>query len=213
MPTYAQIQTYVTCTPTILGDVLQRYGDALTRLGCHDPRVHAWLSTISWPLAEDDPFGDIYAAPLTLAPAEDAKLQCAGIEASLYTRPGIPTLEDPPAWLGLNILLDLARLRAHVTAAYKKDIGYTIWLILCELSQNFTELGAYFTDPWQENMAWRAIVEGTGDPWAFELGIFPRKLAMHFEEVPPGYQGTVLDGAFGFAQTNHWQTLPWEEEP
>src|SRR5262249_23283304 len=131
--------------------------------------------------------------------------------ASLYTQPGVPTLEDPPTWLGLNLPLDTTRLRAHVTDAYKKGIGGALWLILRELAFTFGELGAYFTDPWHENLAWRAIVENSGDPWAFELAIFPRSLSNHFKEVPAGFQGTVLEGAFGFAQANRWQVLPWLE--
>jgi hypothetical protein len=212
MSNYAQIQTYTTCNPTTWPDVLQTYWEVLAHLGCSDRRVEEWLADLFWPESDEDGFGDIFADTVVLQPARQQKLTCAGIEVSLYAEAGIPTLEDPPVWLGLNLLVDVDSLRARSTDPYHKGVGGTLWSILYELAGNFDEVGAYFTDPWQENAAWRAIVESAGDPWAFELGIFPRALAPHFQEVPPGYQGTVLDGAFGFAQANRWQILPWDEE-
>jgi hypothetical protein len=94
----------------------------------------------------------------------------------------------------------------HFSAA----AGYTIWNILQGLAYTFTEIGAYFTDEWQENQAWRVIAEAAGDPWMFDLGIFPRKLAARFEMIPAGFKGTVVEAGFGFAQINRWQALPWE---
>lgn len=210
-PDYTQIQTYMTCDPTTWNYVLRRYWLALAQLGCTDTRVREWLASIPWPQDDEDGFGDIFAAPLALQPPHQATILCAGIEVSLYAQPGIPTIEEPPAWLGLNLLIDPDRLRAQATEPYKPGVGGSLWSILLTLANEFGELGAYFTDPWQENAAWRAIVEESGDPWAFELAIFPRSLSNHFQEVPAGYQGIVLDGSFGFALANRWNMMPWDE--
>ena len=210
-PDYAQIQTYTTCDSTTWRYVLHRYWQALAGLGCTDSRVQAWLTSIPWPESDEDGFGDIFAAPLTLHPPRQQKILCAGIEVSLYAQPGIPTVEEPPAWLGLNLLFDTDHLRTDATETYRKGVGGTLWRILLELASEFGELGAYFTDPWQENAAWRSIVENSGDPWAFELAIFPRSLSNHFQEVPPGYHGTVLDGSCGCAKANRGTIMPWDE--
>jgi hypothetical protein len=77
------------------------------------------------------------------------------------------------------------------------------------LASTFKEMGAYLTDQWQENLTWRALVENSGDPWLFELGIFPRSLSEHFKMVPAGFEGTLVDNSFGFAPSNRWVTLPW----
>jgi hypothetical protein len=82
---------------------------------------------------------------------------------------------------------------------------------MSELAATFREVGIYFTDEWQDNRSWRAVVEDAGDPWLFDLAIFPRELAEHFKMVPAGFQGTVVERGFGFAQSNRWETLPWLE--
>ena len=212
MPTYVQIQTYATCGRRTLRDVLRRYQEVLTRLGCEDAQVLDWFSHISWPVSDDDPFGDIYAAPVTLVPAHNERIDCAGIEVSLYPQPALPSVEELPSWLGFSLLFDVAELKANIVEPYEPEVGYVLWHILCELAMEFSEAGTYFTDEWQENRSWRAVVENVGDPWAFDLGLFPRRLASHFVTVPAGYKGTVLDGAFGFAQANRWQVLPWTQD-
>ena len=211
MPNHTQVQTYAACSQDTFPPVLQCYWEVLSRLGCVNQQVRDWLTYISWPVSDDDAYGDVYAFPVTIAPAPGEEITCAGIEVSLYTQSGMPTIEEPPSWVGFNLLLDVNRLKAHSTAAYKPGSGRILWHILSELASTFSELGAYFTDEWQENLAWRAIVENTGDPWAFDLAIFPRKLAKHFEMVPAGFQGTVIDGGFGFAPANRWSILPWVE--
>jgi hypothetical protein len=205
-----QIQTYASCSQETFPEALQRYRQALIRMGCTDQQVLAWITTITWPLADDDNFGDIYAAPVMIVPAGTAGLECSGIEISLYTQPAIPSLEDLPSWIGFNLLIDTDQLSTDATTLFSPAAGYTIWNILQEFARTFTEVGAYFTDEWQENQAWRVIAEAVGDPWVFDLGIFPRKLAARFETIPTGFKGTVVDAGFGFAQTNRWQELPWE---
>jgi hypothetical protein len=207
----AQIQTYASCTQDTFTDTLMRYHDALIRLGCTDTQVLDWLTSITWPTSDDDSFGDIYAAPVTLAPTGNEQITCAGIEVSLYAQSAIPTIEEPPSWVGFNLLFDTEQLKQEIIAPYSEEIGYTLWHILRTLASTFTELGAYLTDQWQENLTWRSLVENTGDPWVFELGIFPRSLSEHFKMVPAGFEGTLVDGSFGFAQSNRWVTLPWNK--
>jgi hypothetical protein len=206
----AQIQTYTSCSQETFPEALQRYRHALIHLGCTDKQVLAWITTISWPLSDDDNFGDIYAAPVTIVPAGTTGLKCSGIEISLYTQPAIPSFEELPSWIGFNLLLDIEQLNTDETTPFSPAIGYTIWNILQEFAQTFTEIGAYFTNEWQENLAWRVISEAAGDPWFFDLGIFPRKLAARFETIPAGFKGTVVAAGFGFAQIKRWQELPWE---
>ncbi len=204
-----QVQTYASCTQDTFSDVIMRYHHALTHLGCTDTQVLAWLTSITWPSSDDDNFGDIYAAPVTLAPANHEHITCSGIEVSLYAQSAIPTIEEPPSWVGFNLLLDTQQFKQEIIAPCSAEIGFTVWHILRTLHNTFKELGAYLTDQWQENLTWRCLVENIGDPWAFELGIFPRSLSEHFKMVPAGFEGTLVDGSFGFAQSNRWVTLPW----
>jgi hypothetical protein len=210
MSTQAQIQAYASCTQESYSDVLQRFRLALEHLGCKEQAVLDWVTEITWPESDDDSFGDIYAAPVILNPSGAESLTSAGIEVSLYTQPAIPSLEELPSWVGFNILLEMQDLHNNTTDPYVVAEGYSIWCILQELAKQFPEVGAYFTAEWQDNQAWRAIVEGSGDPWVFELGIFPRSLAIHFEHIPAGFKGTLTESGFGFAQENRWQQLPWE---
>jgi hypothetical protein len=211
MAQQAQIQTYASCTQTTYSSVIERFHHALIRLGCTDQQVLDWVTDIHWPASDDDNFGDIYAAPVTLAPAGVEPLTSEGIEISLYTQPAIPSLEDLPSWVSFNFLIDTDQLHSNPTDPYTTAAGHTIWSILRILVQDFSEVGAYFTDEWQENQSWRVIVEGHGDPWIFEIGIFPRALSPHFEVIPSSFKGTLVDGNFGFAQANRWQSFPWEE--
>ena len=209
----AQIQTYASCSQETFPAVLKRYRQVLQSVGCDDQNVLDWVSSISWPRNDDDPFGDIYAAPVLLSPPGAPALECAGIEISLYTQPAIPSLEDLPSWIGFNLLIDTEQLQEGASIEpYPLELGQSIWEILQVLAHEFKEVGTYFTDEWQENLAWRVIVEEAGDPWIFYLGIFPRTLAEHFERIPSGYRGTLVDAGFGFAQLNRWQKIPWETD-
>ena len=207
---HAQIQTYATCTSETLAERIQSFGEALDELGCRDPKVLSWVDAVSWPEDEDDSFGDVYAAPITLTPADADPLTIAGIEISIYTTSAAHSLEDIPPWLGINLLLDDGDLRQSKIEPYAAGRGQSIWKTLRVLARHFPEIGAYFTEDWQDNQVWRAILEGSARPWIFEAGIFPRALADRFQEVPHGFQGTVTEEGFGFAQTNRWQKLPWE---
>ncbi|GCE19161.1 hypothetical protein [Dictyobacter kobayashii] len=207
----AQIQTFASCTQATFPAVLKRYQHTLKLLGCEDQQVLSWITDIAWPTTDDDAFGDIYAAPVLLAPQDTPTIECSGIEISLYTQPAIPSLEELPSWIGFNLLIESEQLQEDIPAPYSREAGESIWRILQVLAQNFTEVGAYFTNEWQENQVWRTIAEKAGDPWVFDLGIFPRKLAAHFEMVPAGFKGTVTDAGFGFAQLNRWQQLPWDK--
>jgi hypothetical protein len=209
MTEYAQIQTYASCTPATFTNVLQRYRDALVTLGCDDIHALHWLEDIRWPQSEEDGMGDIYAAPVLLSPPGQTPVASAGIEVSLYVDLAVLTTEDLPAWVGFNILLETTQMRDTPLSPYRATEGRTLWRILLQLQSSFPEVGAYLTDEWQENQAWRALIEHQGDPWIFELGIFPRRLAAQFAEVPSGFQGTVIDEGFGFAQSNRWERLPW----
>ncbi|GAC1642427.1 MAG: hypothetical protein NVS4B9_34640 [Ktedonobacteraceae bacterium] len=209
MSAQAQIQTYTTYTQATLPELLQRFREALIRLGCEDQQALDWVLSIAPPNSEDDSFGDVYASPVTLAPPGVQQLACEDIEITLYTEPAVPSLEELPSWVGFTLLVDAQELQETPTSPYNVEAGRTIWHVLLELAHTFPELGAYFADEWQENQVWRTIVEKAGDPWVFEMGIFPRRLAPYFEAVPGGYQGTVINGSFGFAQANRWQQLPW----
>ncbi|GCE11048.1 hypothetical protein [Tengunoibacter tsumagoiensis] len=94
-------------------------------------------------------------------------------------------------------------------APYSTEVGKTLWHFLTTLGKELFELGVYLTNEWQDNQSWRSLVEEVGDPWNFEMAIFPRKLAPFFQNVPAGFQGTVVEGGFGFAQANRFITLPW----
>ncbi len=211
MTEYAQIQTYASCTPDTFPQVLQRYRDALIELGCVDENVLNWLEDMRWPQSEEDGLGDIYAAPVVLSPSGEKTITSAGIEVSLYVDLAVLSMEDLPVWIGFNILLETAHLHDSLELPYRVADGRSIWHILLKLYSAFPEVGVYFTDEWQENQVWRVIVEHQGDPWIFELGVFPRALAAQFAEVPEGFQGTVIDEGFGFAQTNRWERLPWQD--
>ncbi len=209
MPSQAQIQTYTTYTQATFPELLQRFRAALVRLGCEDQQVLDWVISVTLPESKDDSFGDVYASPVTLSLPGIQNIVCEDIEIALYTELAIPSVEELPTWVGFTLPIDTTELQDAPAAPYNVGAGRAIWHILLELSHTFPELGAYFTDEWQENQVWRTIVEKAGDPWVFEMGIFPRNLAQYFETVPDGYQGTVIDGAFGFAQGNRWQQLPW----
>jgi hypothetical protein len=209
MTTYAQIQTYASCKHDTFTAMISHYRATLIQLGCTDSQVLDWLAAITWPASDDEYFGDIYAAPVTLAPTNYEHLTSSGIEISLYPQLAIPTIEEPPSWIGFNLLFDTQELKQEIIAPYSAAIGATIWQILRTLTGTFKELGAYLTDQWQENLTWRSLVENSGDPWSFELGIFPRSLSEHFKMVPVGFEGTLVDNNFGFAQSNRWVTLPW----
>ncbi|GCF07157.1 hypothetical protein [Dictyobacter arantiisoli] len=207
----AQIQTYATCTQVTFPDILYRYREALIQLGCTNQQVLEWITEITWPTSDDDSFGDIYAAPVRLTPPDTAGLECVGIEISLYGEAAVPSLKDLPTWVGFNLLIDTEQLPPGSTEVlFSAQVGRTIWQILQVLARNFTEIGAYLTDEWQDNQTWRIIAESAGDPWVFCLGVFPRQLASYFIEVPAGFKGTVVDAGFGFAEVNRWQKLPWE---
>ncbi|HLZ59145.1 MAG TPA: hypothetical protein VKR06_19550 [Ktedonosporobacter sp.] len=211
MPEYVQIQTYATCTARTFPEVLQQYKEAIERAGCKDQNVLNWLAQIKWPTSDDDGFGDIYAAPFALTPAGVAGVECDGMEVSLYLNAAVPSLEQPPSWVGFNLLFALETVKEHAIATYKAGVGGTLWLIMNELAGAFPEPGVYFTDEWQDNRSWRALTEHVGDPWQFDLAIFPRALANRFEMIPAGFQGTVVEHGFSFAQVNRWEKLPWLE--
>jgi hypothetical protein len=212
MSEYVQIQTYATCNQQTLQEVLQRYQNVIAQLGCNDPQALAWILQIEWPTFEDDILGDIYAAPFQLTPDQKQSIDCVGISISLYTRLAVPRVEEPVAWVAFNLLFDAESLRKELTSAYTKEAGSIIWLIMCELAKSFREIGVYFTDSWQDNLSWRALSEDVGDPWSFDLAIFPRTQAEHFAVVPPGFHGTIVERDFGFAQENRWITLPWQTD-
>lgn len=213
MPSQAQIQTYTTYTQATFPELLQRFRAALVRLGCKDQQVLDWVVSISLPESEDDAFGDVYALPITLTPTGTQNIVCEDIEITLYTEVAVPSVEELPSWVGFTLPIDTAELQAAPASPYNTEAGRAIWHILLELAHSFPELGAYFTDEWQENQVWRTLVEKAGNPWVFEMGIFPRSLAQYFATVPDGYQGTVIDGSFGFALSNRWQQLPWIAVP
>ncbi|MBA2678560.1 MAG: hypothetical protein H0U76_09250, partial [Ktedonobacteraceae bacterium] len=179
--------------------------------GCKDQQVLDWVVSIPLPESEDDAFGDVYALPVTLTPTRTQTIVCEDIEITLYTELAVPSVEELPSWVGFTLPIDTTTLQASPPTSYNAEAGHAIWHILLELSSTFPELGAYFTDEWQENQVWRTLVEKAGDPWIFEMGIFPRSLAQYFEAVPASYQGTVVDGRFGFALSHRWQPLPWTE--
>ena len=213
---YAQVQTYATCNERTYAMVASHYRLVLEQLGCTDTQVLQWLDALQWPSAEDDGLGDIYAAPFTLVPiqgeANTKSISCAGLEVSLYTDAAIPSIGALPTWVGFNLLFETETLRTDATTPYSVEAGTLIWQIVQTQAGAFRELGAYFTDEWQENQVWRAITAHIGDPWAFDLAIFPRSQAEYFSEVPAGFKGTVTPQGFGFAQVNRWQKLPWEWE-
>jgi hypothetical protein len=212
MPELIQIQTYMTCNPRTYISVIRKYRDTLERLGCVDQQVLAWLDQIRWPISEDDAFGDIYASSFELAPDKAETIICAGMDVSLYVRSAALRTGEQPSWVGFNLLFESETLLGEDGVTYRSDSGRIVWQIMSELASDFLELGVYLTDEWQENRAWRTLVEGVGDPWVFDLAIFPRSLSDHFEEVPTGFQGTVIERGFGFALANRWSTLPWAQE-
>lgn len=211
MPQYAQIQTYVTCDQDSFIEIIERYRTTLQQLGCTDEKVITWLSEIQWPDIQNEEFGDIYASSFTLAPGNDGTITCAGLDIAVYGQPGVPTLEEPPTWLGLNLLFDQRNLCEQHSSIYRSGVGGSIWQIMRTIAGTMKGLGVYFTDEWQENQSWRVLAERVGDPWVFDLAIFPRSLADQFAEVPAGFQGTIVDNNFAFAQENRWRTLPWIE--
>ena len=164
---------------------------------------------LTWPQTDDDSFGDIYASPFMLFPDSPKVLQCEGMDVTLYTITAVQRLEELSPWIGLNLLFDSNTLRSSPGTIYKPGVGTTLWRIMGELIASFPEIGVYLTDEWQENRTWRAIIEEHGEPWSFDLGIFPREVADHFTKVPAGFKGTVVPQGFAFAQANRWQTLPW----
>ena len=95
---YVHIQTYATCNERTYAIVASHYRLVLEQLGCTDTQVLNWLDTVRWPTSDDDGLGDIYAAPFTLAPAQDegssATLESAGIEISLYVDAAIPSMAE-----------------------------------------------------------------------------------------------------------------------
>ncbi len=213
---YAQIQTYATCNERTYAVVASHYRLVLEQLGCTDKQVLTWLDNVRWPTSDDDGLGDIYAAPFTLAPAQDegssATLESVGIEISLYINAAVPSTEELPSWIGFNLLFDVNTLRENSTAPYSAQVGPLLWRIVRKQAGAFRELGAYLTDEWQENQPWRALVAHLGNPWDFDLAIFPRTKAEYFAEVPASFKGTMTPQGFGFAQTNRWEQLPWEHQ-
>ncbi|HEY4386419.1 MAG TPA: hypothetical protein VGN34_18330 [Ktedonobacteraceae bacterium] len=208
MSDYVLLQTYATCNPDTFQVVIQCYRILLERLGCIDQQVFSWLTELQWPTSDEDNFGDIYALPFAVTPT----LSCDGMTVTLYDTPAVPSVEDPPAWLGFNLLFDTSNVHQDHSTVYVPGFGTQVWSIMRALANEFPEIGVYLTDEYQENHAWRALAENAGaDPWAFDLAIFPRNLAEHFAEVPSGFQGTVLEKKFGFALQNRWQALPWQE--
>ncbi|GAC1405456.1 MAG: hypothetical protein NVS4B12_21990 [Ktedonobacteraceae bacterium] len=211
---YAHIQTYATCNERTYTIVVSHYKLVLEQLGCTDTQVLNWLDSVRWPNSDDDGFGDIYAAPFTLVPAREEypneTIECVGIEISLYVDAAIPSTEELPSWVGFNLLFDKNSLQESFTSPYSIQAGKLLWRVLQKQAGAFRELGAYLTDEWQENQPWRALVAQLGNPWDFDLAIFPRSKAAYFAEVPAGFKGTVTSQGFGFAQTKHWQQLPWE---
>lgn len=212
MPDPVQLQTYATCDPRTYTSVIRRFRDVLVRLGCTNPQVLTWLEQIRWPTSEDDAFGDVYPAPFLLAPSGYEEMMCAGMNISLYIQSAGLKLETEPSWVGLNLLFENEAVMTEHGTLYKPGVGATLWRIMSELAYEFFELGVYLADEWQENRVWRTLVEGVGEAWAFDLAIFPRSLSDHFSEVPAGFQGTVVERGFGFAQENRWPTLPWAEK-
>ena len=212
---YAQIQTYATCNERTYAIVASHYRLVLEQLGCTDTQVLTWLDNVRWPTSDDDGLGDIYAAPFTLAPIQQegssATLESAGIEISLYIDAVVPSTEELPSWVGFNLLFDVSALRDQPTEPYSTQVGPLLWRIVQEQAGAFRELGAYLTDEWQENQPWRALAAHLGNPWDFDLAVFPRSKAEYFAEVPAGFKGTVTPQGFGFAQTNRWHQLPWEQ--
>ncbi len=212
MSEYVQIQAYATCNQQTFQEVLQRYQNVIAQLGCSDPQALTWILQVAWPTPEDDTFGDIYAVPFQLNPDQKQSIDCVGISISIYTQLAVPRVDEPSAWVGFNLLFDAESLRKEHTSAYTSEAGTIIWHSMRELAKSFREIGVYFTDSWQDNLSWRAVSEDVGDPWSFDLAIFPRTQAEHFAVVPPGFQGTIVEHDFGFAQENRWVTLPWQRE-
>jgi hypothetical protein len=211
---YVQIQTYATCSERTYAIVASHYRLVLEQLGCPDRQVLEWLDNVRWPTSEEDGLGDIYAAPFTLAPLQEKNvsttIECAGIEISLYIDAAIPSTEELPSWVGFNLLFDESTVHEYETAPYSAHVGPLLWAIIQKQAGAFRELGAYLTDGWQENQPWRALAARLGNPWDFDLALFPRTKAEFFAEVPTGFKGTVTPQGFAFAQTNRWQQLPWE---
>ncbi len=212
MSEHVQIQTYATCSQKTLREVLQRYRNSIANMGCNDPQALTWISQVEWPADNDDSFGDIYAAPFQLTLDQKQSIDCIGMSISFYTQVAIPSIEALPTWIGFNLIFDAQSLRKEHTSAYTTEAGVIIWHIMSELARSFREIGVYFTDSWQENLSWRVLAEDVGDPWSFDLAIFPRTQAKHFAVVPSGFQGTMVENDFCFAQENRWITLPWKNE-
>jgi hypothetical protein len=212
MSEHVQIQTYATYTQQTLREVLQRYQKVIANLGCDDPQALTWISRIEWPTADDDTFGDIYAAPFRLSPDQNQSIDCIGMSISFYTQVAVPSIEALPTWIGFNLLFDAQSLRKEHTSVYTAEAGVIIWHIMSFIAKSFREIGVYFTDEWQENLSWRVLSEDVGDPWSFDLAIFPRTQARHFAVVPSGFQGTMVEQDFCFAQENRWVTLPWKAD-
>src|SRR5713226_129121 len=123
MPEYAQIQTYATYTTSNLQMLLQRYRTVLEQLGCTDAGVVAWLSQIEWPASEEEGFGDIYASPFYLNPADAEPIECAGLAISFYVQSGVISFDEPPSWIAFNLLFDIEGVRSLATEMYRPDLG------------------------------------------------------------------------------------------
>ncbi len=212
MSDYAQVQTYATCNERTYSLVAAHYRLVLEQLGCSNVLVLQWLDSLRWPTSDEDGPGDVYAAPFMLTPIDisNQTIECAGIEVSLYDNAAIPSTAELPTWVGFNLLFDVDMLHPGSGAPYSEKTGTLLWHIVRKQAGAFRELGAYFTDEWQENQPWRALTAQLGNPWDFDLAIFPRSQAEHFSEVPAGFEGTVTAQGFGFAQANRWQKLPWK---
>ncbi len=216
MSEYVQVQTYATCNERTYPIVAAHYRLVLEQLGCTDRHVLNWLDNLQWPTSDDDGMGDIYAAPFTLTLTLAQKgvvnrtIECAGIEVSLYVDAAIPSTADLPLWVGFNLLFEADTLRESPTAPYSAKVSPLLWHIVQKQAGAFRELGAYFTNEWQENQSWRAMAAQLGNPWDFDLAIFPRSKAEYFSDVPAGFKGTVTEQGFGFVQTNRWEKLPWD---
>jgi hypothetical protein len=211
MAEYIQIQTYAQADAETFPEIVRRYRVIIEKFGIDDARVLEWLQSLTWPVSEEEGFGDIYASSFVLSPHSQYPIRSTGMDVTLHTITPVQSMEDIPPWVGFNLLFEEDDLRIGTSSVYKPSIGGILWRVMRELAPIFNEVGVYLTDEWQENRSWRAVAEDEGEPWSFDLAIFPRELAEHFSSVPAGFQGTVIPQGFGFAQSNRWQRLPWLE--
>jgi len=214
MPEYHNIEAYADLGKHSLDDVKNNIARILTEMGCEQKILTEWLNTIQkWEYAED---GIVYSGsngPLINFPFLGGVFQVRFVVLG-WTPQVFPKLTND--WLAFELLFETDKIDDTLDLKlirYKQEAQPVIWYLLKLFAQYFPDLGAFFTDEYQDGRVWHGIAEHVSETcWDFEAAIIQIPIQDRYKPVANGYFSQISNGQLHLARKSSWEIPPWQND-